>query len=311
MASQSVSAFIYESNFEKMGRGYLRKVARLSTEDAQRLSGPQRDACIRRYSRIVDDGVLDIRIVLGYFDWTTGSTVRYRGRNYGYSPSIDPGAYAALRKLLRSRCSGNAEFCGFEQESAYRFRKSVVIQGRRVQAKVDMIFASVSEYLAANTGRYASQQRRRSQTAQEIFQSALRNADAVFYFGHSRDGGGPDFDPPVFVSGTNKVNYNGYYKEERPGMKKMLAALSSGRQPSILGLMSCDSKDHFLPRVRQVAPDMGVILSKDVLKVDGVYTALIGGVDAVLRGQCQRGFINSLRMTSFNERYIMMDGMFE
>lgn len=312
LAAQRAQAYIYERSFESMGKDYLRRVGGLPTDDIDRLAGDQKNKCVNRYGRILTDGIIDIRIILGYFDWTTGSTVTYGGRNYGYSPSIDLGAYAALRKILRSRCPGQAEFCGFSQNSTYSFSKSVVVQNRRYQARVELVFASVSESFSANTGRYASEQRQRSQAAQAAFNSALRNADAVFYFGHSRDGGGPDFNPPIFIRGTNKVNYNGYYRVQRPGMKKMLAALSSSsRQPSVLGLMSCDSRDHFLSRIRRVAPNIGVILSKDVLKVDGVYTALIGGVDALLRGQCQRGFSDSLRMTSFNQQYIMMDRMFD
>ena len=312
IAAQSAQADIYEGSFLSMGKDYLRRLGGLPTDDVSRLSGAAKDQCASRYGSILGDGIIDIRIIIGYFDWTTGSTVNYSGRNYGYSPSIDPGAYAALRNILKSRCPGRAEFCGFSQNSTYSFSKNVVVQKRKYRARVEMVYASVSEYYSANTGRYVNQQQQRSQAAQAAFNSALRNADAVFYFGHSRDGGGPDFSPPIFVRGTNKVNYNGYYRVQRPGMKKMLAALSSGRrQPSVLGLMSCDSRDHFLSSIRRVAPKMGVISSKDVLKVDGVYTALIGGVDAILRGQCQSGFNDSLRLTSFNQRYITMDRMFE
>lgn len=311
LGATSAQAYIYEASFENIGKDYLRQVGKLATDDVNQLPSDQRANCLNRYSRILNDGLIDIRIIIGYFDWTTGSQVSYAGRNYGYSPSIDPGAYRALKEIITSRCPGRAEFCEFSQESTYRFTKNVVVQGRRYRANVDIVFASVSESYSANTGRYASEQRERSATAQATFASALKYADAVFYFGHSRNGGGPDFNPPIFISGTNKVNYSGYYKRERPGFKKMISALSGDRQASILGLMSCDSRDHFLSGLKKVAPRMGVISSKDVLKVDGVYTALIGGADAVLRGQCQRGFADSIRRTDFNQRYITMDRMFE
>lgn len=258
--------------------------------------------------------MIDIRIALGYFDWTNGSQIKMNGRNYGYSPSIDPGAYAALRRIMTSSCPGKAQFCGFKKDSGnpYRFTKKVKIQGREYTAKVDMVFSSVSEYLDVNTtGKYSGDQRSRSQSAKGFFNSALQNADVVFYFGHSRNGGGPDFNPPIFISGTNKVNYNGYYKVERPGLRNLVSNLGSGKQPAILGLMSCNSRNHFLSSVSNTAPRTGVISSMDVLEVDGVFTALIGGADAVLRGQCQKTFYQSLRLTSFNQRYITMDRMFE
>jgi len=308
MASTS-SASLYESEFTNLGQSYLRSLGGLNTDNADRLSGSQRDRCLSRYSPILNDGLIDIRIVIGYFDWTTGQQVS----NYGYSPSIDPGAFQALRRLITGRCPGEAEFCGFDQVSGnpYRFTKRVNLQGRAYQARVDITYASVSEYLNANLGKYASEQKQRSQTSQAIFVNALQNADVVLYFGHSRNGGGPDFNPPIFIPGTNKVNYNGYYKPNRPGFKRMLSALREGHQPSIIGLMSCDSRDHFLSTLHRTAPRSGIITSLNVLDVKGVYTAMIGAADAILRGQCQRGFMSSLRMTEFNQKNITMDGMFE
>lgn len=312
LGSPLAQAYLYESNFWETGQSYLRQLAAVPTESVEDVTGNEKTRCQSRYEGMIHDGVLEMHIVIGYFDWTTGFTVKYQRQDYGYSPSVDPGAYAALQRLLTSRCPGRAQFCGFSQIAPYRFSKDVVIQKRKIKASVEMVFASVSEYLASNTGKYANEQGERSRAAEANFINALKTGDAVFYFGHSRNGGGPDFAPPVFIKGTNKVNYNGYYRVQRQGLKRMLTALSSGsHQPILLGLMSCDSKDHFLTRIREVAPRMGVILSKDVVKVEGVYTALIGAADAVLRGQCQRGFSKSIRMNSLNQRYITMDGVFD
>lgn len=312
MAASQASATLYERDFSNLGHDYLRSLGRLDTDRADRLSSAQRASCLNRYNKMTSDGVIDIRILMGYFDWTMGKPVNKDGTNYGLSPSIDPGAYQAVSKILTGRCPGDAEFCGFNQESAYRFTKRVNIQGRSVLARVEMYYASVSEYLNSNKGQYSAEQQQRSAAALAQFTSALKNADVVFYFGHSRNGGGPDFNPPIFIPGTNKVNYGGYYKANRPGLKRMIAALSAGpRQPAILGLMSCDSRDHFLSSIRRVAPRTGVISSLNVLQVDGVYTAMIGAADAVLRGQCQPGFMESIRRTSFNAKNITMDGVFQ
>lgn len=313
LSAVGAEAAIYENEFLNLGKSYIKQVGGLPTDDLNSLPSDQRGKCEQRYSPVWNDGVIDIRIVMGYFDWTNGEPIKMNGRDYGYSPSIDPGAFNAVREIMTSRCPGRAEFCEFKQEKGnpYRFTKNVVIHGRQYLARVDMVFSSVTEYLNYNNGKYANEQRARSQSAKNFFNGALQSADAVFYFGHSRNGGGPDFDPPIFVSGTNKVNYNGYYKVHQPGLKNLLSALSGGRKPAILGLMSCSSRNHFLGPIASVAPGTGVISSMDVLEVQGVYTALIGGVDAVLRGQCQKTFYKSLRMTSFNQQYITMDRMFE
>ncbi len=54
----------------------------------------------------------------------------------------------------------------------------------------------------------------------------------------------------------------------------MLNALDSDRQAAVIGLMSCDSRDHFLRKVRAVAPHTGVITSMAVLSANEVYYSI-------------------------------------
>ncbi|MBO9666846.1 MAG: hypothetical protein J7501_08535 [Bdellovibrio sp.] len=310
--SQSFADYLYENTFYNLGNSYLDRVGDLPTDNVDRLPADQKSACLQRYGRMLNDGVLDIRIALGYFDWTVGHDVRAGGRNYGLSPSMDIGAFYAIRDLLTSGCSGNSRFCRFRQEQGnpYAFVKDVTIQGRPVRARIQMYFSSASEYLENNLGNLNYQQTARTDFMESFWARALQDADAAFYFGHSRNGGGPDFGPPVFYKGRNKVNY-GYYESAQPGFKRMLNSLNSGKQADVIGLMSCASRDHFWGRLRSAAPRSGVITSTSVINVDEVYTAMLGGIDSLLRGQCQKTFYKSLRMTSRNAKYITMDGMFE
>lgn len=306
--------YLFESAFLQMGSQYIDLLKAKPTDALSDLPQDKRSMCLQRYQSLLGDGALDIRISLGYFDWTTGSEVRAEGNNYGLSPSIDLGAYSALRRLLLSPCSGQTRFCGFREssQSPYRFMRNVQIHGNLYAAQVEVYFSSATEYLSLNLSDYRGQQDQRTLFMENYFVQALQNADAAFYLGHSRNGGGPDFAPPVFVGGRNKVDYDGYYEVQTPGLKRMLTGLSQGKSKApVLGLMSCNSRDHFLRKVRNLAPNTGVITSLNVLNVDEVYTAMIGAVDALLRGQCQHSFYQSLRMTSNNQQYITMDGMFE
>lgn len=306
--------YLYESTFYRQGKDYLSRLAYVSNDRLQDLPDDKRRVCQDRYSSLLKDGVLDIRIALGYFDWTTGSPLRYYGENYGYSPSMDIGGFYALSSILTSSCRGNNQLCGFRRESGnmYRFSKPIRIRGKTYTARVEVQFSSETELLSRNTGRYSANQSSRSQYTESFFKNALRNADVTFYFGHSRNGGGPDFNPPVFVPGTNKLNYSGYYKAKRPGLNKMINALSSSDDPTeIVGMFSCDSRDHFLRKIRAVSPHTGVITSLDILTVTEVWTAMNGALDSLLRGQCQKSFYQSLRMTAGNQRYMTMDGVFE
>lgn len=301
--------YLYQTEFDQMGQDYLQLLESLPTDQLNSLPANQKAACIQRYSEILKDGVIDIRIALGYFDWTTGSSIG----NYGLSPSIDMTAYVVLRDVLTDHCYGNLRLCGFRQDprNPYVFTREINPFGKRYQARIEMYFSSITEDYLSNIGQYADRQKNRTQFMDNFFAAALQNADAVFYFGHSRNGGGPDFAPPRLTS-ENKVDYAGYYEVYRPGFKKMLKALSSStKQTQILGLMSCDSRDHFISKLRATAPHTGFITSTAVLDVDGVYTAMLGGLDALLRGQCQKSFYRELRMTEDNQKNITMDGMFE
>jgi hypothetical protein len=305
--------YVYQGSFEAYGEGYAKNLANLANDRLSNLPADQRAKCEQRYGRILNDGLIDIRVAMGYLDWTTGSVVRSGSRNYGYSPSIDIGAYYALVDLITGSCRGNFQLCRFKQETSgnpYVFVKNVNVQGRSVRARVEIQFASATEYLDNNVN--SSSQEQRTAYMQNYYDRALQDADAAFYFGHSRNGGGPDFAPPKFVAGTNKVNYAGYYKKYRPGFNKMLQSLSNpSRQADVIGMMSCDSRDHFMSKLRSTAPHSGVITSTAVLTVEEVYTAMIGGMDALVRGQCQKSFYKQLRMTQRNAENITMDGMFE
>lgn len=313
-SSLSSAGYLYEYEFKQLGSNYINLLAKKSTDSLNDLDNNKRNACIQRYRGLLSDGILDVRIAIGYFDWTVGYPLELNGQNYGLSPSMDLGAYSALKSFLLSPCYGKTKFCGFiqDQKNSYRFFRDVTIQGNQYKARVEVHFASASEYLSLNTGKNSPKQKERTLFMEKYFAEALSQADAVFYFGHSRTGGGPDFAPPIFVSGKNKVNYTGYYQVYKPGLKKLISALNaSNTKAPVIGLMSCDSRDHFLKPVRSIAPESGIITSLAVTEVDHVYTAMIGAVDALLRGQCQGSFYQSLRMTAQNQKYITMDGMFE
>ena len=91
----------------------------------------------------------------------------------------------------------------------------------------------------------------------------------------------------------------------------MTSALSGSKKAPIIGVMACNSRDLFLRKLRAVAPDSGFITTLDVSTVAEPFTATLGAIDSLMRGQCQKSFYQSIRMTSRNQQYITMDGMFE
>lgn len=84
------------------------------------------------------------------------------------------------------------------------------------------------------------------------FLEGLRSAEAVFYVGHSRDGGGPDFSPPRLLKNKH-VDYV-WYRKNQPGLRILLKNLrihkKIKRSPFKLGLLSCASTQHFEKRIQ-------------------------------------------------------------
>jgi len=301
-------AYLYQPEFTQQGQQYLELLSKVETDDLQTLPTDQQTACIKRYSKILSSEIIDIKIALGYFDWTTGSSVL----NYGISPSIDPAGYSALRDLLLRPCYGNLRFCGFTQSEGdpTLFERQVKIFGKNYSVRLELHFSSFSEFYYNNTDTYKKQQLQKSQSMDDWFADALKKSNAVFYFGHSRNGGGPDFYPPR-LNATQRVNYD-YYETYKPGLKKLLTDLQNPKQQTpVLGLMSCASREHFLKYLRNIAPGTGLITSTAVVQVQDVYTAMLGAIDALLRGQCQKSFYHEIRMISDNQENITMDGMFQ
>ncbi|MBC7396321.1 MAG: hypothetical protein H7333_02665 [Bdellovibrionales bacterium] len=132
-------------------------------------------------------------------------------------------------------------------------------------------------------------QRYRSSEAERVFLEGLSHADAVFYNGHSRDGGGPDFEPPLCVESTQHVAY-AWYRSHRPGLKKMINALNAAPvKPNLIGLFSCSSSGHFAGSVLRASPS-GLIATSSLLYYSDALQGLVETLDGLLKQKCQADF---------------------
>ncbi len=132
-------------------------------------------------------------------------------------------------------------------------------------------------------------QRYQSEIAETAFLSGLAQADAVFYNGHSRDGGGPDFEPPLFNPSNHHVAYY-WYRSHQPGLKKMLKALkASEKKPELIGLFSCSSSGHFGGAVQQAAQS-GLIGTSSLLYYSDALEGLVQTIEGLLKMKCQADF---------------------
>ncbi len=287
----------YAEAIPRILRNYLKQVDRKSNERGQ-------SSCEPMYDRALSNGVLEIHYALGYFDNSTGKVEKWKGQNYGLSPSLDPNIFWPLREQMTGACRGGLNLCEFHEVSANQGRsileKHITLFGRDILVRIHLTQGSASESFVQNKS--SQLQKFFSAQGEENFFGALKTADIVFYNGHSRDGGGPDFHPPILTR-ANKVDYDGYYRVRRDGMKRMLQSLrESQNRGQILGLFSCFSQSHFYKAILAVNPTQRMILSADDIDYFDSLKASVGYLEAFLRGSCGQELADSAKQNAKLQR---------
>lgn len=252
--------------------------------------GPEK--CERVYSNALNKGVLDIRYALGYFDDTTGEERIWEGINYGISPSLDIETFHAVRKVLTTRCwDRSLRSCGFAESGDPKqgkvvLTKNIDLHGKKTLVRLTLTQGSATESFAQNKGPQAARQSFITTQAEDNFFNGLKVADIVLYNGHSRNGGGPDFNPPILMSNLH-VNYKGYYEVKRPGIIRTMQSLKENPNKGVIvGFFSCYSKKHFYNTFIQANPTQRVILSADTIDYFDSLKASMGYLEGFLRGSC-------------------------
>lgn len=303
--------YVYETSFINAGNQVVSLLQATPNDDFTTLDPAKKVQCERRYQTVLNDQKIDIRIAMGYMDWSTGGSISYEGTNFGKSPSNDLGGYRAMERFLLASCQGNLQVCGFQKstQEAGLYTKTVSIRGRTYPVELRMRQPSLTESYDTNMQRSAEQTAKSAET-RNFYIQALQNADMAIYFGHSRNGGGPDFNPPILL-GNGHPDYNGYYLPKQIGAKMVTSALAqSGHQTPIMSLMSCDSQEHFFNKINAVAPSTGVISTTRIVIFEHLFAATLSEVDSLLRGQCQKSFYQAIRTAPATDD-ITMDHMFE
>ena len=180
--------------------------------------------------------------------------------------------YERLRILqdFLKPCSSVLNFaCGFSRDA-----EDADLLTKKIKNSEDQNWLIQIRLMASSSGPDDDENRRNpyqaalSKRAMANFRQGLRQADAVFYIGHSRDGGGPDFSPPV-LSKNDHVNYD-WYKKNKPGLSSLLSSLKriparNKNHRRVLGLMSCASRELFTKKIRQVDAHLELVTVPDLL----------------------------------------------
>lgn len=199
---------------------------------------------------------LVIHIVFGYKD---ARPARFVGDRYE--------RLFMLQKLTSPCPDSSTQACGFsrDQEDSTLLEKEIFRPGQ-APAQVQIHITNSSVGADDDDNRRNPYQKHLSQISENNFFYSLNEAQAVFYVGHSRDGGGPDFNPPR-LGRHNHVNY-AWYKKHRPGLKRLLAQLKPdprSKQKLELGLYSCASTQLFAPSIHQKTSQVQLITEPELL----------------------------------------------
>lgn len=251
----------------------------------------ERQSCAPVLAKAVSRGQLDIRYALGYFDDSQGIDIVWDGINYGLSASLDIEVYHAMREALVQPCEGRRVTCGFKESGDPElgmtvYNKVMAISGKEVDVKITLTQASASNNFRRNKTELRDRQALLTAQSDENFFGGLASADIIFYNGHSRNGGGPDFNPPRLNSALH-TDYDGYYRLKRPGITRVLDQIKKNpNQNLVYGSFSCFSYRHFYGMLVKANPKIQLILSSDTIDYLKSLQASLGYLEGLLQGRC-------------------------
>jgi hypothetical protein len=250
---------------------------------ARTTAGSTQDkACHAAYKNLYGGGGLKIRMVFGYKDTRPARFVGDRHERLVF-----------VQKILKP-CADGERVCGFQRDSGNSdlFRKMISGPDGK-PAKIQLVVAHSSVGSDDSSNRQNPFQRWQSSYATKAFAIGLEKAEVVLYNGHSRFGGGPDFEPPRLTS-TGEVDAD-HYRSLRPGLELIRTHLhrrATGDDDGalkVLGLFSCASSQHFAD---EITGDFSTALISNralIYHADALENSLLT-LSALLEMRCEKNF---------------------
>lgn len=280
------------SSFQAFGVNYKdeidHRLADLVNITATTAKSDGAPACVKRYENLYKDGTLNVAVGFGYWDNSPNE--------YVFDHFIANG----LRMALVAPCSPGVNVCGFKRQGDIYQKMVKGPDGKPNKFTISLTYGSLTTSNLDNTTKFKAQQYAKCEAATEkYFREVSRGSEVVMYIGHARDGGGPDFCPPVRDSHKH-TNY-AWYQKNRPGFNRLLTSMdqsrASGRQNQVVGLYSCYSQKHFHKGMAKNNPGTGFVLSQVEITSENAITSLVTTLDAMIDQKCGGGFVEGLKLS--------------
>ena len=248
---------------------------------ADKLAAGTGASCPQEFSALETGRTLHISMFYGYDKDEGRVHDRINARSMSY--------------VLTEECRGELSACGFSivssSESAVRLMRT--LDGRK--AEINLFTSSLTDDAkeGMNPDFMNREQDKLSRSVEGRFYRELVESDIVFYMGHSRLGGGMEFNAQAGVA----TLFNAIFRFP------MLPVLEALRQRptrlKMIGMFSCDSNKYFRHDFLGANPSLSLILTTADIYAHPAEQASLGALDAVLSKKCARAFHES--MMSVNE----------
>lgn len=202
--------------------------------------------CQNDYLTLMAKPEINVTMAYGYFDADDGTT-------------WDNRMVSQFLTTMTAPCkTWHTKSCGFKKTGTGPYvltRKMTGPDGLIKTVKITLDSPSLST--DNNKNNINPLQKTKSEAVKKMYLNGLRNSEVTLYLGHSRDGGGPDFDPPRMSGGH--TDYDWYHANPRD-KKEMLNVLAENPDKArIVGFFSCSSIRWFSKGVATGAPGSGFI----------------------------------------------------
>ncbi|HVR95322.1 MAG TPA: hypothetical protein VMW27_01825 [Thermoanaerobaculia bacterium] len=248
---------------------------------ADKLAAGTGASCPKEFSALETGRTLRISMFYGYD--------KYEGKAY------DRVNARSMSHILTKQCRGKLSACGFSivSRSKPAVRLMRTLDSRKIE--INLFTSSLTEDAkqGMNPDAMYWEQDKLSRSVNGRLYRELVESDIVFYMGHSRLGGGMEFNTQPGVT----TLFNAIF---RFPMHPVLKALR--QRPTklkMIGMFSCDSNKYFRRDFHGANPSLSLILTTGDIDALPAEQVSLGALDAVLSQKCARAFHES--MMSVNE----------
>ncbi len=220
--------------------------------------------------RMTDSSTLKVAIAIGYNDVALNKFI------------WDDFIYKIFLTKFLSTCEspshGNCGFKLVQQDQQQSILTKRIWGGKTLELQIYKASLTTDDEI----NRKDPRQIELSLRTQKKYHDSFADSQFVFYVGHSRNGGGPDFSPARLLPNQHP-DYMGYQKAKinTSKMMKALVNIPAENRPLVFGILGCSSGLHYKTSLRSALPESGLLLSKQAVYSIELFEGILAFVNGI------------------------------